>query len=107
VANESINLNLYHSATAQMETGIMTKNPVKGDLVGLYYYNSSVMSSHIGIYVGNGKFIHVSETRGTVVDNISDYEKEYDIRYSRIIDKERNWSPQMELKKLKSLNIFS
>jgi cell wall-associated NlpC family hydrolase len=107
IARESIEMELYHSATAQMETGLITKSPVKGDLVGLYYHNSSVMSSHIGIYVGSGRFIHVSETRGTVVDNISDYEQEYDVRYSRIIDKERNWSPQMELEKQKSLNLFN
>jgi len=99
VARESIGLELYHSATAQMEVGRFVKTPIKGDLVGLYYYNSSVMSSHIGIYVGDGKFIHVSETRGTVVDNVSDYENSYDVRYSRIIDQERKWSPKGELKK--------
>jgi cell wall-associated NlpC family hydrolase len=103
VARNSIELELYHSATAQMETGAFVKTPLKGDLVGLYYYNSSVMSSHIGIYVGDGKFIHVSETRGTVVDDVSDYADSYDIRYSRIIEKDRNWSPKGELEKKEKL----
>jgi cell wall-associated NlpC family hydrolase len=106
VAKESMGVDLYHSATVQMESGIIVKTPLKGDLVGLYYYNSSVMSSHIGIYVGDGKFIHVSETRGTVVNDISEYSNNYDIRYSRIIEKERNWSPKLELKKAKVFNFL-
>jgi len=106
VARESLNLDLYHSATTQMETGVEVDTPLKGDLVGLYYHNSSQMSSHIGIYIGNGKFIHVSETRGTVVDDISNYEDNYDVRYSRIFDKERNWSPEGELKKLDMLFYY-
>lgn len=99
VANKSINLELYHSATVQMDSGIFVDTPVKGDLVGLYYKNSSTMSSHVGIYVGDGKFIHVSQSAGTIVNNISKYEKNYDVRYSRIIEKDRNWSPEGELKK--------
>ena len=100
VARESLNIDFYHSATVQMESGIEVETPIKGDLVGLYYHNSSVMSSHIGIYVGNGKFIHVSNTRGTIVSEISKYSDEYDIRYSRIIEKERDWDPEKELKKV-------
>ena len=107
VAKESINLELYHSATAQMDLGSFVTTPLRGDLVGLYYHNSSVMSSHIGIYVGDGKFIHVSETRGTVVDEISNYEDSYDVRYSRIIEKDRNWSPKGELEKKKIFNFFT
>jgi cell wall-associated NlpC family hydrolase len=107
VALNSIGLDLYHSATVQMESGIEVKTPIRGDLVGLYYHNSSVMSSHIGIYIGNKQFIHVSETRGTVVDDISDYQEKYDVRYSRIIEKERNWSPELELEKLKKFKFFN
>jgi hypothetical protein len=99
VAKESINIELYHSATTQMETGVLVNTPVKGDLVGLYFHNSSTMSSHIGIYVGDGKFIHVSEKRGTIISDIYKYEKDYDIRYSRIIDKDRAWDPVEEVEK--------
>jgi cell wall-associated NlpC family hydrolase len=99
VANESINLDLYHSATIQMDSGIFVDTPLIGDLVGFYYHNSSAMSSHIGIYVGNGKFIHVSETRGTVVSKISRYTEDYDVRYSRIIEKDRAWDPVEELER--------
>lgn len=106
VAMKSLNLELYHSATIQMDGGLFVKTPIKGDLVGLYYHNSSKMSSHIGIYIGDNKFIHVSETRGTVVSEISKYEDEYDIRYSRIIEKERNWDPILEVEKQKLLFNF-
>ena len=107
IAKKSLGIDLYHSATVQMDGGISVDTPLKGDLVGLYFYNSSEMSSHIGIYVGDGKFIHVSETRGTVVSNIADYESSYDIRYSRIIEKNRNWSPeQMIVKDLTLLEMF-
>ena len=106
VANESINLELYHSATNQMKAGIFVDTPVKGDLVGLYFYNSSTMSSHIGIYVGDGKFIHVSEKWGTIVSDIYKYEEDYDVRYSRIIDKDRAWDPIVELEKTSALLNF-
>jgi hypothetical protein len=99
VAKKTLGLELYHSATVQMDSGIQVDVPIKGDLVGLYYQNSSTMSSHIGIYVGDGSFIHVSNSRGTVVSKISKYEDNYDVRYSRIIDKDRDWDPHKELEK--------
>jgi hypothetical protein len=99
VAKKSINIELYHSATVQMDSGVFINTPVKGDLVGLYYKNSSTMSSHVGIYIGNGEFIHVSRSRGTVVSKISKYTDNYDVRYSRIIEKNRKWDPEDELKK--------
>jgi cell wall-associated NlpC family hydrolase len=106
VAKHSLDVDLYHSATVQMESGIEVTTPIKGDLVGLYYHDSSEMSSHIGIYVGDGKFIHVSETRGTVVSEISKYKKAYDVRYSRIIEKKRNWSPEKEIDKQNLISFF-
>jgi cell wall-associated NlpC family hydrolase len=97
VARHSLDVELYHSATSQMESGFVVKEPLIGDLVGLYYRNTSTMSSHIGIYVGNGNFIHVSETRGTVVDPISNYEDSYDVRYSRFIEKSDRWTAKSEV----------
>lgn len=92
VAKESLGVELYHSATAQMKSGFFVDEPLIGDLVGLYYRDTSTMSSHIGVYVGNGNFIHVSETRGTVVDPVSNYEDNYDVRYSRFVEKEDRWT---------------
>ena len=107
IAKQSLDLDLYHSATVQMDSGVFVDTPVKGDLVGLYYHNSSQMSSHIGIYVGDGKFIHVSEKRGTIVSDIDKYNKNYDVRYSRIIEKDRAWDPVKEVeKKYSMLTLF-
>jgi len=41
-----------------------------GDLV-FFALNSSGVS-HVGIYVGNNKFVHASKSRGVVIDSIKD-----------------------------------
>lgn len=43
-----------------------TKNPSIGDIVT---FNNP---KHVGILVGNNKFIHASTSRGVVIDNLSD-----------------------------------
>jgi len=43
-----------------------TKNPSIGDIVTFNNPN------HVGILVGNNKFIHASTSRGVVIDNLSD-----------------------------------
>lgn len=48
---------LPHSAIAQAKMGRFVKDPVPGDIVA-YYYRGSSVSTHSGIYIGNGKVIH-------------------------------------------------
>ncbi len=55
---------LPHSAIAQAKRGRFVKDPVPGDLVA-YYYRGYPVSTHTGIYIGNGKVIH-SLKPGTV-----------------------------------------
>lgn len=61
---KQMGVKLPHSAIAQAKQGRFVKNPVPGDLVAYYYWGSPV-STHTGIYIGNGKVIHALKP-GTV-----------------------------------------
>ncbi len=45
--------------------------------------------NHVGIYVGKGKFVHASSSRGVVVDSLDEY-------YSRRLVTVRRFSPSKE-----------
>ncbi len=65
-------INLPHCSRAQFTMGkrIEKKNLVKGDLV---FFGKKGRVNHVGIYIGNGKFIHASSGRGSVgINNLSD-----------------------------------
>ena len=60
-------ISLAHGATAQMGYGVsVNKSELQpGDLV-FFRYNTTKAASHVGIYIGDGKFIH-SSTREYLV----------------------------------------
>lgn len=63
---------ITRNATAQMSDGIVIQKSdlQPGDLVFFKNtYNSGRIASHVGIYIGDGKFIHAA-TRGIAIDNL-------------------------------------
>ena len=61
-----------------------------GDLVffsGINASSKSAKISHVGIYIGNGKFLHASNpTRGVVIDELnSDYYRTHYVTARRVI----------------------
>jgi cell wall-associated NlpC family hydrolase len=77
---------LYHSASVQMNSGKRVKTPKVGDLVAFSY--GGRYAGHIGIYVGDGKFIH-SPRPGvrTVVENVKKFANNIGSRvvYTRVL----------------------
>jgi cell wall-associated NlpC family hydrolase len=67
------NIELEHSANAQMNSGTITKDPLPGDIVA-FSYNGSKRSYHVGIYLGDGQMIHAPRPgRKTTVEDISEF----------------------------------
>lgn len=74
--------NLNRTASAQLQNGVsVSRSELQaGDLV--FFYNGKVSTpvSHVGIYIGNGDFIHASSNSYTV-EISSLYAKNYDAKY--------------------------
>ncbi|GAA0177361.1 hypothetical protein SH2C18_06110 [Clostridium sediminicola] len=71
------NLGHYTGYQWQMGTSVSRKNLQMGDLV---FFNTTGSYSHVGIYIGNGKFIHAS-SGGDVVKISSLSESYYNSRF--------------------------
>ena len=65
-------VNLSRSSSGQYATGTKVANSdlVVGDLV--FFNTTGKGVSHVGIYIGDGKFAHASTSRGVRVDKLND-----------------------------------
>lgn len=70
---------LPRTADAQYEEGrhVSTRDLRAGDLV--FFQTYALGASHVGIYLGNGKFVHASSSNGVRVDQLA--EDYYSSRY--------------------------
>ncbi|HEY3676653.1 MAG TPA: C40 family peptidase [Candidatus Tumulicola sp.] len=64
-------ISLPRTADAQYDVGKpATGGPRPGDLVFFQTYESG--ASHVGIYLGRGKFVHASSSHGVMVSQLSE-----------------------------------
>lgn len=58
------------STAEQFKVGTSVKEPVPGDLV--FFNTSGSGVSHVGIYIGNNKFISTTVNKGVKIDSLGD-----------------------------------
>lgn len=86
VFNEVYKIKMYRSSADQLKNvKEIPRDELKaGDLVFFKIYNGQV--SHVGIYLGDNKFIHASTKKGVVINSLNDdYYKKYFYTAGRVL----------------------
>ncbi|NMQ39726.1 hypothetical protein HCO56_21125 [Serratia marcescens] len=67
---EKFNTYLPRTALKQMKSGwlVMKEQLIPGDLI---FFMMAKDKHHVGIYVGNGKFMHASSSQGVTLSNLN------------------------------------
>ncbi len=71
---EVYHIELPHTSEKQYEMAskVRTAKLKEGDLVFFDTGKSSSSISHVGVYLGNNKFVHASTSKGVRIDNLED-----------------------------------
>ncbi|WP_394514452.1 C40 family peptidase [Priestia aryabhattai] len=69
VYKEALGIKLPRTVAEIYKVGVSVKNPSVGDLVFFETYKPG--ASHAGIYLGNGKFLHSSSSKGVGITEMS------------------------------------
>lgn len=84
---EKYGYSLSHSARAQFASGteISKAELIPGDLVFFSNYETTWIG-HVGIYIGNGEFVHASSSKGVIISSMdSDWYSSHYVCSARII----------------------
>lgn len=87
-AYKDLGINLEHSASVQKNSGKKVKTPKVGDIVA-FGWKGYDGAGHVGIYVGNGKMIHVGKKgEATEIVGINEWagNRYSKITYTRIVN---------------------
>lgn len=81
-----VSISRSSAAQYKMGTAVAKSKLQEGDLVFFNTFGKGV--SHVGIYVGNGKFAHASSSKGITIDKLSNsyYQKRY-VGAKRVLSK--------------------
>ncbi|KLU64096.1 MULTISPECIES: C40 family peptidase [Desulfosporosinus] len=73
-AFKAVGINLPRTSTYQYKVGTFTpaSRLIPGDLV-FFSFNSRHTVTHVGIYLGNGKFINATSHKGVTISSFNSY----------------------------------